>query len=70
MMFSNKRTLQVSVGRWIFLPSLLTFKNKCSIIDVSEEYKEEIKELIDSIENEKLLDFLLGFIKSAIKRWG
>nr|DAH93010.1 MAG TPA: hypothetical protein [Caudoviricetes sp.]DAS07442.1 MAG TPA: hypothetical protein [Caudoviricetes sp.]DAT34485.1 MAG TPA: hypothetical protein [Caudoviricetes sp.]DAW76105.1 MAG TPA: hypothetical protein [Bacteriophage sp.]DAW87095.1 MAG TPA: hypothetical protein [Bacteriophage sp.] len=36
MMFSNKRTLQVSVGRWIFLPSLLTFKNKCSIIDVSE----------------------------------
>lgn len=33
-------------------------------------YKEEIKELIDSIENEKLLDFLLGFIKSAIKRWG
>ena len=34
------------------------------------EYKEEIKELIDSIENEKLLDFWLGFIKSAIKRWG
>nr|DAM90407.1 MAG TPA: hypothetical protein [Caudoviricetes sp.] len=36
MMFSNKRTLQVSVGRWIILPSLLTFKNKCSIMDVSE----------------------------------
>ena len=34
------------------------------------EYKDEIKELIDSIENEKLLDFLLGFIKSAIKLWG
>ena len=34
------------------------------------EYKDEIKELIDSIENEKLLDFLLFFIKSAIKRWG
>ena len=34
------------------------------------DYKEEIKELIDSIENEKLLDFLLGFTKSAIKRWG
>ena len=30
------------------------------------EYKDEIKELIDSIE--KLLDFLLGFIKSAIKK--
>lgn len=34
------------------------------------EYKDEIKKLIDSIENEKLLDFLLGFIKPAIKRWG
>lgn len=34
------------------------------------EYKDEIKKLIDSIENEKLLDFLLNFIKSAIKRWG
>jgi hypothetical protein len=34
------------------------------------EYKDEIKKLIDSIENEKLLGFLLGFIKSAIKRWG
>lgn len=34
------------------------------------EYKDEIKKLIDSIENEKLLDFLLDFIKSAIKRWG
>ena len=34
------------------------------------EYRNEIKELIDGIENEKLLDFLLGFIKSAIKRWG
>lgn len=34
------------------------------------EYKDEIKKLIDSIENEKLLDFLLSFIKSAIKRWG
>lgn len=34
------------------------------------EYKDEIKKLIDSIENEKLLDFLLGFIKSAIKQWG
>lgn len=34
------------------------------------EYKDEIKKLIDSIENEKLLDFLLGFIKSAIKRRG
>ena len=34
------------------------------------EYNDEINELIDNIENEKLLDFLLGFIKSAIKRWG
>ena len=34
------------------------------------EYKDEIKKLIDSIENEKLLDFFFFFIKSAIKRWG
>jgi hypothetical protein len=31
--------------------------------------KKELKELIDSIDNEKLLGFLLSFIKSAIKRW-
>lgn len=34
------------------------------------EYKDEIIKMIESIENEKLLDFLLGFIKSATKRWG
>lgn len=37
MMFSNKRTLQVLVRAVDFSAVLiLTFKNKCSIIDVSE----------------------------------
>lgn len=32
--------------------------------------KEKIIALINSIDNEKLLEFLYEFIKSAIKKWG
>lgn len=31
--------------------------------------KEKIIQLINSIENEKLLEFLYSFIESAIKKW-
>ena len=32
--------------------------------------KEEIKQLIDSINNAKLITYLLEFIKAAIEKWG
>lgn len=32
--------------------------------------KEEIKKLIDEIENVKLIRYLLEFIRSAIEKWG
>lgn len=33
------------------------------------DYKEEIKKLIDTIESEKLLEFIYKFIKDASVRW-
>ena len=32
--------------------------------------KEEIKQLIDNIDNAKLIAYLLEFIKAAIEKWG
>lgn len=32
--------------------------------------KEEIKQLIDNIDNAKLITYLLEFIKAAIEKWG
>lgn len=32
--------------------------------------KEEIKKLVDEIENTKLITYLLEFIRCAIEKWG
>lgn len=77
---SKKRASSSGKGQWVdwrfpVAPLILTRKNICSIMGENKnatrgcimKEKEEIKKLIDGIENKEMLVFLLEFIKSAIK---
>jgi hypothetical protein len=76
---SKKRASSSGKGQWVDwrfpVAPLLTIKNICSIMGENKnatrgcimKEKEEIKKLIDEIENKEMLVFLLEFIKSAIK---
>lgn len=78
---SKKRASSSGKGQWVdwrfpVAPLILTKKNICSIMGENAtrgcimKEKEEIKKLIDEIENVKLIRYLLEFIRCAIEKWG